>query len=152
VYLYTPDGLYLLDPTAGSSRQILALTAAYPSLGSALGLPDGGVLLAHLDRADRLLIALDPAGRLRWERSLAGIPEGTPGLALVEGEVYLTVMSSTGALNLYAVDLGSGALRWMIAGGTRTPRPGDTALFGAGAGRMVLQIGGGSLVGLELNP
>ncbi len=83
-YLYDPEGIYRVDGE-GPAEMLYALPRAFPTLGDLVVMPDGDLLLAHMDRADRRLAALGPDGNLRWERSVAALPAGSLRLTVLTG-------------------------------------------------------------------
>ena len=149
-YVYAEDGIYRLENGEATARLLYRLPTAYLELGDLIALPDGGLLLAHRDRRDRRLIALDGDGDLRWERSLGALA-GTARLLLLDGRPYLTLQDDTTdvtKMNVYAVDLETQGLTHLFAGGgvweAREEAPLITP-FAAG-GRLLLAIHGSGLV------
>jgi hypothetical protein len=127
------------------------LPRGLPSLGDAVGLPDGGLLLAHADTAGRRLLAFDANGRLRWERSYEGIILGRVHLVALNGRVYLIAEdngSSSRTITVYAVDLNNAALTLLFAGGSRSGNSADTWVMTAG-NYLLLNIAGSNLLSLD---
>ena len=150
-FLYAIDGVYRLEPIDCSAELLLALPRTYSGMGDMIALPDGGLLLAHMDLNDRRLIALDIDGNLRWERSYSGANPGKPQLILLDDQVYLLLINETvlnSQLWLYALDFENLELVFIFNGGTRDPVSSDTWMFPAD-GDIFLNIGGGSLVALQ---
>lgn len=151
VWLYARDGLYRLDREAETAVLHFPLPEGSASLGDVIALPDGGLLLAHVDRADRRLLAFAPDGALRWERSYAGQLDGALRLAAAAAEhVWVTVAESgSGRVDVYALNMETAVLRQLLPAGTRTPRAGLTWLLPLPE-QLLLQIGGGHLLALRV--
>jgi hypothetical protein len=157
LWLYTREGIYRLDAGTGGAEQVMALPRAISGIaahgdGAALALPDGGLLVAHHDLADRRLLRLDVAGNLLWERSVQEAGDGLAHLALYGGqEAYLAVEETgpTMLVSVFAVDLESGNLARLLVGGTRTGISGDSWLLPGPSGALLVNIGGGHLVALD---
>lgn len=143
-WIYAGDGLYQIEPATQTAVQRYALPDGYLRLGNMVALPDGGLLLAHSDLADRRLIAFHADGALRWQRSFAGLVTGELRLVVSDGRVYLLAQASPDAntrLNLYAVDLETGALTHLFAGGSRG-RQTSSSWAEPRAGALLLEAGG----------
>jgi murein DD-endopeptidase MepM/ murein hydrolase activator NlpD len=148
---YNRDGLYRLDLETQTPDFHYPLPRGLPSLGDAVGLPDGGLLLAHADTAGRRLLAFDANGRLRWERSYEGIILGRVHLVALNGRVYLIAEdngSSSRTITVYAVDLNNAALTLLFAGGSRSGNSADTWVMTAG-NYLLLNIAGSNLLSLD---
>lgn len=150
VWLYGRDGLYRLAATRTAVLHY-PLPPGLTSLGDAVALTDGGVLLAHADRFDRRLLAFGADGALRWERSYDGRLHGRVRLLATDNAVYVVNeqenADGASALSVYALDLESATLTQIFAGGTRAPNAADTWLLADGE-RLLLNIGGGHMVAL----
>lgn len=139
----------LQDPAVLQADLLYPLPAGLPGQGDLLPLPDGGVLVVHIDRHDRRLIALGPDGALKWAGSLREAVAGEPHLLRLGQDVYLAsqaVSNGAAAIALYAVDLDQGALRHLFTGGTRSASADQTAFYARADDLLLLQIGGGGLV------
>lgn len=161
VWIYDEDGVYRLDLESSSVELLYRLPEGFLRLGDVLALPDGGVLVAHTDRHDRRLIALDADGQLDWERSFEGVLEGQPELLLQNGQPYLiawrnagrssgSLTSTSSEISLFGIDLQGAELQRLFVGGTRNPLVENCAVYAAGSGRLVFNIAGASLVSLDL--
>jgi murein DD-endopeptidase MepM/ murein hydrolase activator NlpD len=156
LWLYGREGIYRLDPEERSAELVMLLPRALYRLatdgnGNAVLLPDGGLLVAHHDAYDRRLLRFDAAGELRWERSYREASSGEARLALLDGQVYLALVEEgpTTLVTLYSVDLETGSLLRLFAGGTRTGIAQNTWLLPGASGSLLLNIGGGHLVALD---
>lgn len=156
LWFYTREAVYRLDPEAHSATLALQLPRALSGTamhgaGDAVGLPDGGLLVAHPDARDSRLLRLDAAGNLLWERSYREAGAGQARLALVDNQAYLVVTDegATTLVTLFLVDLETGNLVRLFTGGTREGVFGDTWLLPAPSGMLLLNIGGGHLVALD---
>jgi murein DD-endopeptidase MepM/ murein hydrolase activator NlpD len=145
VWLYASGGLYRLDLEQRSARLLLALSDTRLSLGDIITLPGGGVLVAHADRFDRRLLALDDSGRLTWERSYAAAVPGQARLVVHQGRPYLVATSTAGGLQelaILGIDLAQASLTRLIVAGERSVTIPDPAVYPAGEGLLVVDTGG----------
>jgi hypothetical protein len=150
-YLYDHQGIYHIQDAA-PPELLYALPRAFPILGDLVVMPDGELVLAHMDRADRRLAALGPGGNLRWERSIAALPPGNLQLTVLEGSVYLSVVNMTSPsrqLYLYAVDHENGDLQHLFTGGTRSAGGDEVWVYPLEKGQLLIHLGGGSLVAFD---
>lgn len=151
-WLYSRDGLYRLDEATQTAVLHYPLPPGSLAQGDGVGLPDGGLLLAHSDRADSRLLAFNSDGSLRWERSYRGLLNGRVSLLLIGDLPYLIAQSGNeddGTLALYAIDTLQGNLTHLFHGGSRTFVASDTWMEGVD-GRLLLNIGGGHLLSLDV--
>lgn len=152
LFVYDQEGVYRLDPETRSAELLYALPRASPELGDMVALPDGGLLLAHTDWYDRRLIALDNDGTLRWQRSFSDVAPGQPRLHLLDSQPYMLLQNDTAYatdIAIFAIEMDRAELTHIFTGGTRTPRPQDTSAFAIDNDRLLLNIGGGSMVALD---
>jgi murein DD-endopeptidase MepM/ murein hydrolase activator NlpD len=153
LYVYDPEGVYRLDPETRSAELVYGLPRAYPGPGDMLALPGGGLLVAHGDRYDRRLIALNADGTLRWQRSYAGLPIGQPQLLMLGRRPYLVLRNDTVSattLTVFAIDLERPALtRISSAAGPRASRPADTAALALDPDGLLVNLGGGGMVAID---
>jgi murein DD-endopeptidase MepM/ murein hydrolase activator NlpD len=152
LWFYDHDGLYRLNAETQRSELVYALPSSFMGLGDMIALPDGGLLLAHRDRFDERLIALDAAGRVRWERSYGGLIQGKPSLLALDGRPYLMsehMGNASSTISIYSIDLEGAELRHIFSGGSRAPDPNLTWAAAAGDGLILIHIGGGSLAALD---
>jgi len=148
--IYAREGIFRLDPETRQAELLYALPTAYPAVGDMVALPDGRLLVAHTDLRDRRLIMLNVDGSLRWERSYSNASQGEPHLQVVNGRVYLLLHDYGGDLAVFAVDTSTAALTRIFIGGTRSPQRTETWVSPMGAGRILINIGGGSMVAVDL--
>jgi outer membrane protein assembly factor BamB len=157
VVVYDEDGVYRLNPDTRSAELLYELPLGFVRFGDAVALPDGGVLVAHMDTGDERLIALDLDGSVRWERSYSEVIPGRQRL-LVVGESVLLVsqessstagFTSSTQITIYWIDTESAELTRIFAGGTRSRQPGDMAVYRVDADRVLIDIGGANLVLLD---
>ena len=152
IYLYRGSQVFRLAASGGEPELIMELPESYSDLGAFAALPDGSLLLAHRDRQDHRLLLLDGQGSLQWEWSLADLDPGQAWIIQGEGDTYLLLESRSGAragIDLYALEQESGVLKEVFRGGTRTPRSSLTLGLPLSDGRILIQIGGGSLAMLK---
>jgi outer membrane protein assembly factor BamB len=152
LWFYDHDGVYWLNAETQRSELVYALPSSFMGLGDMIALPDGGLLLAHRDRFDERLIALDAAGRVRWERSYGGLIQGKPSLLALDGRAYLMSLhmgNTSSAISIYSIDLEGAELSHIFGGGSRAPDPNFTWAAAAGDDLILIHIGGGSLAALD---
>lgn len=150
LWLYHREGLYRLDLASASPAPILiyALPPGSLSRGDLLALPDGSLLLAHSDTADRRLLLFGSNGRLTWERSFNGQLQGNVTLHLVNNQPYLATSlgsGSNGELVLYALDQAQNSLTRVFAGGSRTPLANEMWVTAVTQNQLLINVGGGPL-------
>jgi murein DD-endopeptidase MepM/ murein hydrolase activator NlpD len=151
VFLYSEEGVYRLDADARSTELIYALPDGILKWGDIVPVDGKYLLVVHADADDRRLLALDPEGVLRWERSLGDLPSGPVQLMEVNNQAHLMVQqvtSSTNSVKLYAIDTDHAELTLIFKGGTRTPvsNPEATWAHTVNEETIVFNIGGGGLV------
>jgi hypothetical protein len=150
LWLYNRQGLYQINlisskPTA---TLIYPLPTGTISLGDLLALPDGSLLLAHADIADRRLLQFDANGRLTWERSYAGEVAGNVTLHLVNGQPYLAASigsGNDGNLTIFALNQAQNSLTRLFEGGSRTPIAKDMWVTAVANSQLLINVGGGPL-------
>lgn len=147
IWLYNREGLYQLNGESGTAELHYMLPRGLASLGDVVGLPDGGLLLAHADTADRRLLAFNPNGSLRWERSYKNLITGSVQLVEQNGRVYL-MNDENNTVTLYAVDLNNAALTQVFIGGTRANSEGESWVVTA-EDYLIISIAGGNMVALD---
>lgn len=154
VFLYDGQAVYRLHTTTQELSLFYDVADGLVAQGDMLALPDGALLLAHMDSGNRRLMALEGNGELRWERAYGDVMDGVPRLMLSGGQPYLFDMHENGTwthVGLYAVDSQTARLTWVFGGGTREPASNGTFLLGAQPGQFIINIGGGSLVAFDAN-
>ena len=150
LWLYHREGLYRFDLTSANPTPTLiyALPPGSLSRGDLLALPDGSLLLAHSDTADRRLLLFGSDGRLTWERSFNGQLQGNVTLHLVNDQPYLATSlgsGNNGELVLYALDQAQNSLTRVFEGGSRTPLANEMWVTALGNNQLLINVGGGPL-------
>ena len=149
LWLYQREGLYQIDfgdtPTA---NLVYTLSSGALNRGDLLALPDGSLLLAHADFADRRLLQFDENGRLTWERSYRAEISGDVTLHWVNGQPYLAA-SSGGLYTFYQLDQNQNRLTVVFEGGSRTPASNEMWVTAVSANQLLINVGGGPLALFE---
>jgi len=153
VWLYDDDGIYRLQLEPPSVDLMYTLPRGSPMLGDMVPLPDGGgVLVAHTDRSDKRLIALNTDGTVRWQRSFSDITRGLQRLLVLDGRVYLVSHDSfalSNRISIFAIDLNGAELTHIFDGGSRSPWQGDSWALAIGDHRLLISIGGSGMAALD---
>lgn len=150
LWLYHREGLYRFDLASEGSTPTLIYDLPPGSLsrGDLLALPDGSLLLAHSDAADRRLLHVGSDGRLTWERSFNGQLQGNVTLHLVNDQPYLASSlgsGNNGELVLYALNQAQNSLTRVFEGGSRTPLANEMWVMALGNNQLLINVGGGPL-------
>jgi murein DD-endopeptidase MepM/ murein hydrolase activator NlpD len=151
VWFYTGTGLYRLEVAAETAVLLHPLPPHTPTPSGLIPLAEGGGLLLQSDAHDRRLIAFNPDGSLRWQRSLARAVVGRLRLVYLDQQPYLLAednRSSYSQVMIYMIDPAQVELTHIFSGGTRAAKPHDTWLL-AGSGHLLLNIGGGHMVAIQ---
>lgn len=151
--LFNDQGLFKLNPDDGSHELLSEWPQDSLRASDVMALEDGSALVVYLSRSDRRLILFDSQGNVMWQRALPDSIAGTPTLQPVDGRPYLVAQSEsggTGSISVFAVDTGNVALARLFSGGTRMPRASQNSFHLAGNRRLLVNIGGGHLVALDL--
>jgi len=153
VWLYDDDGIYRLHLESPSADLLYTLPLGSPLLGDMVALPDGGgVLVAHTDRSDRRLIALNTDGTIRWQRSFADITRGQQRLLVLDGRPYLVSQDASVSSNqiaIFAIDMNGAELTHIFTGGSRSPWQGDSWALAITDHRILISIGGSGMAALD---
>ncbi len=153
IWLYSHEGLYRLDPAAMTVEQLAPLALSRGNLVNIIALPDGGALIAHRDRDDARLIAFNPDGSVQWQRSYAQLGLGDLRLLRHNDRPYLLLQTGsdiTTQFKLFAIDIPNSTLHHIFTGGSRTPQPNDNWFVSVNDELLLLNVGGGSMVGLDV--
>jgi hypothetical protein len=151
IFVYNPAGLYRLSPDLRSATLLYALPRAYTDLDDAVALPDGGLLLAHVDPADARLIAFNADGTLRWQRSYLpamrsqSAAQARPRLATAGSRVYLLLqnnISTSSIADIFSVSSNDGALTLIFTGGTRNLAQEDAWVMAVDSDLVLVNYGG----------
>jgi outer membrane protein assembly factor BamB len=128
-------------------------------LDDAVALPDGGLLLAHVDPADARLIALDAEGTVRWQRSYVpairsqSVAQAKPRLVTTGSRVYLLLqntLSTSSIADIFSVGLDDGALVRIFTGGTRNLAHADAWALAVDGGLVLVNYGDSNVVALNV--
>ena len=149
LWLYQREGLYQIDfGDAPTANLVYPLSSGALNRGDLLALPDGSLLLAHADFADRRLLQFDENGRLTWERSYRAEISGDVTLHLVNGRPYLAA-SSSGLYTFYQLDQSQNRLTVVFEGGSRTPASNEMWVTAVSDNQLLINVGGGPLALFE---
>jgi hypothetical protein len=151
------NGVYRLDLEALSVDLLYALPKGLLERMDMVALPDGGVLLTHVNTYDRRLIALNGDGTLRWQRSFARSIQGQEHRLLVmDGRPYFVSSDRSAASNgvaVHAVDADGARLTRVFVASGRNPRREGMWVSATGDGRLLLSVssgtGSGSIIALD---
>jgi outer membrane protein assembly factor BamB len=153
VFLFNDQGLLKLNPAERTSIMLNDWPRGGLRASDVLALDDGGALASYFSRSDRRLVRYDASGELIWQRSVPDEIPGAPTILAVDGELYLAASSesnNTGEMSIYAVDIESARLTHLFAGGTRTPVTRLNSIHRLDDSKLLLNLGGGHLVSLDL--
>jgi hypothetical protein len=153
VLLFNEEGLLALDPADLSSTVLSDWPRDSMRASDLIAVDDGGAVVSHFSRTDRRLIHFDSMGDIIWQRSLPDEIPGAPRLLSVADMPYLVAMGEsggTGTISVYAIDLANAKLTRLFDGGTRAPRASLNSMHLLADSRILLNIGGGHLVSLDL--
>ncbi len=151
-FIYGQEGIYHLNPETRSPELLYVLPRAWPELGDMIALPDGGLLVAHMEQSDQRLIALNADGSLRWQRSYAHAVRGKPHLLAVGNRVYVALQEAFTYSNIVEVlglDVDTTGLTRIFRGGTRNAITGDAEVWALGDDRLLINVANSSLVALD---
>jgi murein DD-endopeptidase MepM/ murein hydrolase activator NlpD len=153
VYLYSGDGIRKLNLTERNSTMLVELADGNLTMGDFIALPDGSLLVAHVDHFDRRLILVESDGTIRWERSYDDKVDGAVDLILVDDQPYIVANDTDGSVStvsIYHINVRNEELTKIFTGGTRSSSQYPSTTFVAGDGIVLVDIGGGSLAGLDV--
>ncbi len=153
LYVYARDGLYAVPVNSNSAEKLVDLPNAFPTVGDMIMLENGSIILAHMDRVDRKLIMINPTGEIEWERSYASLIYGTPSLIQISRRIFILNeqnLSSNREITIFEVIPDKNELEKVFIGGSRRPDIGSTWFHYDNTAELLVNIGGGSLVGLNL--
>jgi len=162
IWVYSEQGVFRLTPGLSTIQPIHTLPEGFIRLGDIVALPGIGILLDHTDLSDRRIILLDDDGDILWQRSYTDLLQGQLHLFKLGGQSYLMSLMKTSAADVYAfntssvitiysIDVDNGDLTWIFSGGTRHPDPDDFTLHPIDDQHILINIGGTSLVSLDLS-
>ena len=142
LFVYDPDALYRLSDALELIRPLDRRTYDDGSLVTAW---DGSVIVAHHGVDDRRLMAFNPDGSLRWERSIATLTAGAPELIAVGRRVYAVTAEG----DVWWIDSQSGATQRVLAAQRLQSLPGRARVFTTDYGVLIIDFRGGRLLALD---
>ncbi len=142
LFVYAPTALYRLSETP----QLLKLLDPIGyGQGSLIAMPNGGVIIAHNGVAGRRLIALQPDGSLRWDRSIHEITSAAPQLIAIEDQVYAVTQEG----DVWWIDQKLGEAQRVLAGKRLLILPGAVRSAVTSHGTLIFDARGGRLIALD---
>jgi murein DD-endopeptidase MepM/ murein hydrolase activator NlpD len=145
IFVHAPTGIYRIDETTRSAVLLKLLDTGWATDGGIVAAYDGSLIVGHHSLRDRRLIALNPDGTLRWERSVAELGQTVPRLLAIGRHVY--AVTSIGDVLL--IDQMTGEARRIFDGGSRTFLPGKVWAVELPRSRLVFDFRGGVIVALD---
>lgn len=142
LFVYAPTAVYRLSDTP---ELLKLLDRTGYTRGSMIAMPAGGVLLAHNGLGGRRLIALQPDGALRWERSIQQLTAGAPYLVTLDDEVYAVTQEG----DVYRIDQQRGAAQRVLDGTRLLTLPGNVRSAVTSDGTLIFDARGGRLIALD---
>jgi hypothetical protein len=152
LYLIGEDGLYRLnvqDRTSSLLRQFPKTNLQSLEFGSKLG---GGFYLLTNSVVDRRLMVVGSDGSLLWERTIEALPRGELRIISQDDTTYLLNFRSNAQglqIDLYVIEQESNSLSHVLVAGSRQAYVRDVWLMPINQDRLLLNIGGGSLVAFD---
>jgi murein DD-endopeptidase MepM/ murein hydrolase activator NlpD len=146
-YLYAEEGIYQLDVENQTGIRVFQLPKGRLNLGRFSPLPNGEMILYHVD-GDRRLMALNTDGTIHWERSTLNVLPRDVELTIQGGLVYLLSIdkgASGNEVRLFNVDMETGDLTHIFTGGTRLGYSRSTWIKPVKDDLLLINIGGGPL-------
>lgn len=143
VYVYNSTGLYRLNE--GAAERVLLLDDARFTDGQVVAAYDGTLLVAHRGYTDRRLIALNPDGSLRWDRSVQALGRTLPQLVVIGRSVYAVTADG----DVLLIDPATGESRRVFDGGGLTFLGGRMWAQPLPNGRLAFDFRGGRLIVLD---
>jgi outer membrane protein assembly factor BamB len=150
--LYSNEGIHLHPPDDSDPTLAHTLPWSLPYSGDMIVLPDGSVIVAHADNYDPRLIALDPDGGVRWDRSYAAVVSGRPLLLMLDNEPYLLLQDAStrfGSSSLYAINIDNAELVQVFNGGPVRMYTSATWVQVVDERRILINLWGSNLVMLD---
>jgi outer membrane protein assembly factor BamB len=147
--LYNNEGIHLLPHGASEPELAYALPRAFQYSGNMIALSDGSVIVAHSDIYDPRLIALNPDGSVRWDRSYSAVVPGRPLLLLLDSLPFLLLQDTStrfGSSALFAIDIDNAELTPVFDGGPVRMYINETWAQAIDDRRILINMWGNSLV------
>ena len=150
LWVYDGRGIYRmeLNPATGVLEEVKLLQEGDLGRSDILALPNGGLLLAHVDRDDRRLFSFSADGQVVWERSYRELPRGAQNLVMANGFPYLISKggaTSAGEITIYEIDIQNSHLNRIFLGGTRFGFVPETWVMPINGSQILINIGGGAM-------
>ena len=142
LFVYAPTALYRLSE---SPEVLKLLDRTVDARGSVIVTPDGGVLIAHSGVDGRRLIALQPDGSLRWDRSIQQITGEAPYLIVIKDDVYALTQEG----DVWWIDQQVGEAQRVLDGVRLLTLPGDVRSVVTSDGTLIFDARGGRLIALD---
>ena len=161
IWVYDAESVCRLHPETLTVEPLYTLPLGFLTYGDIAALPNGGVLLAHMEYTDKYLIALNIDSTLHWQRSYANIIQGKVSLQTRSNRVYAVVQTETrpasvvpfdtsSEIAIFAIDTDITELTRIFTGATRRPDSELTAVHPVGENQFLINLGGVSLTLLDL--
>jgi hypothetical protein len=150
--LYNNEGIHLLPPGASEPELAYALPWALQYSGNMIALSDGSVIIAHSDIYDPRLIALNPDGSVRWDRSYSAVVPGRPLLLLLDSQPFLLLQDTStrfGSSALFAIDVDAAELTPVFGGGPVRMYINENWAQAIDDRRVLINLWGNSLVMID---
>ncbi len=142
LFVYNPGALYRLSNTP---ELVKLLDRAVYSEGSLITAWDGSVIVAHHGIIDRRLIALNPDGTLRWEKSIAVLTTQAPELIAVGRRVYAVTAEG----DVWWIDPQTGDTQRLLDGQRLDFLPGRMRILTTRLGTLIIDFRGGRIIALD---
>ncbi len=145
VFFYNATGVYRLNTVTHSADLLLPLDSGSVGAGSIVAASDGTLIISRRSFADRRLIALNPNGTLRWDRSVADLGRNAPSLVTIGQNTYAITLDG----DVLLIDIQTGAAQRIFDGGSNLSVAGEPWGIPAGSGLLIFDFRGGTLVAFD---
>ena len=150
LWVYEGEGIYRMELETGTKvlEEVKHLSEGDLGRSDILALPNGGLLIAHVDRDDRRLFSFSSDGQVTWERSYRELPRGSQNLVMANGFPYLISKggaTSAGEITIYEIDIQNSHLDRIFLGGTRFGFVPETWIMSINDSQILINIGGGAM-------
>jgi murein DD-endopeptidase MepM/ murein hydrolase activator NlpD len=152
IWIHGREGVYRMRADTRVPELVHVLPPSSFEPGDMIAVPGGGLLVAHVEQADRRLIVLNADGSLRWHRSYAHIMPGKPRLLAAGQGIYVLLQENKlyqDRAELFELDMDTAELRRIFSGGTRSALAGDGWVLALDNGRLLINVANSSLVALD---
>jgi outer membrane protein assembly factor BamB len=113
--------------------------------GSLVTAWDGTVIVSHHGVIDRRLLAFNPDGTLRWERSIAALTAQAPELVAVGRRVYAVTTEG----DVWWIDPQTGDTQRVLHGHRLDSLPGQIHILVTNLSTLIIDYRGGRLIALD---